>query len=110
MDWWFIYHSVLRIIGITIVLAVLALIIGAVLDEVKPGNWFTRTLHTVTDTVAALVFFASCLTLVALILFWLLYPLTPDYAHHDKAQPGCTAVGFDDSQGHGTTWVTPDRC
>ena len=104
---WFIYHHVWNIIGTAVVLAVAAVIFATVLEAVKPGNWLTRGVVKILDILGAFVFTVACVALVGVVLFWLVYPLTPDYANRSTPRTECTSVGFGERD---TVWVTPDRC
>lgn len=106
---WFTYHNVLRIIAIIIIVAIVGAVIAAVADETKPVTWLGRFLRKLFDYLGTITFLVNVAALVTVILFWLIYPMTPDYRDHEREQSGtCQEAGFV-NEGH-TTWVHPDVC
>lgn len=106
---WFTYHNVLRLIALCIVIGIVLIAVGAGVDSWKPGNWLTRLLWWLLNVISTLAFLVDVVVLVAVIVFWLIYPMTPDYRDHERHQGDrCLPVGFvNDNR---TAWVIPDRC
>lgn len=80
---WFVYHNVLRIIAVCIIVALVAVFVGLVASEAKPVLRLARALRWVIDRGLWFLFVVAIAALVSVILFWLIYPMTPDYARHE---------------------------
>lgn len=109
--WWSIYHYVLNIIGAAIVVVLLAVgwikVSGDPDDRVsRLGRW----LNVISDAVASLVFILACGAVLLTLLFWCVYPMTPDYARHSTPDTVCAPVGFVSDNHREPVWITPDVC